>query len=604
MSSSEIRQKYLDFFVKKGHKIIPAAPLVPENDPTTLFTSSGMQQLVPYLKGEAHPLGKRLTDSQPSLRLQDIEEVGDTSHTTFFEMLGNWSLGDYFKEEQLAFIWEFLTKELGLDKDKLYVSVFAGTKEVPEDKESVAIWKKLGVPQERIFSYGVDKNWWSRSGPPEQMPTGEIGGPDSEVFYDFGEELQLHKASPFKTKPCHPNCQCGRFLEIGNSVFIQYEKKEDGSLGELPQKNVDFGGGLERLTAAANNNPDIFQIDLFNPLIRFIELVSHKSYHIKENQKAMRIMADHLRAAVFLIAEGVESSNVTQGYVLRRLIRRTIRYGRLLRISEQFTSKVAEGVVESYHDTYPQLSQNLEKIKKHLLTEEERFRRTLDRGLREWEKYVTALRNTVTIPGEKAFYLYESFGFPLELTEELAHERGLKVDREGFKKALENHQKLSRTASAGMFKGGLADHSEEVTKLHTATHLLHAALRKILGPHVKQKGSNITSERLRFDFTHERKLTEEEIRKIEDLVNQKIKENLAVTMAILDLESAKKSGALGFFEEKYGEKVKVYSIGDFSKEICGGPHVDFTGRLGRFKIIKEEAAAQGVRRIYGALNSK
>lgn len=606
MKSSEIRKKYLDFFVKKGHKVIPVAPLVPENDPTTLFTSSGMQQLVPYLKGEPHPMGKRLVDSQPSIRLQDIEEVGDTSHTTFFEMLGNWSLGDYFKKEQLPWVWEFLTSPmyLRLPKEKLFVSVFEGTKEVPRDEESATIWKSLGIPEERIFYYGVEKNWWSRSGVPNDMPPGEIGGPDSEVFYDFGKQPQKTTSFEAESHKCHPNCQCGRFLEIGNSVFIQYEKKADGSLQELPQKNVDFGGGLERLVAATKGDPDIFQIDLFSSIIQIIELISKKSYQDKENQKPMRIMADHLRAAAFLIAAGVEPSNVTQGYVLRRLIRRAIRHGRLLGITDQFTAKVVEVTIKTYGDTYPTLTQNSEKIKNVLFTEEEKFRKTLDRGLREWEKYVTMFRNMITIPGEKAFYLYESFGFPLELTCELAKEKGLTVDIEGFNQAQAKHQELSRTASVGMFKGGLADHSEEVTKLHTATHLLHAALRKILGEHVYQKGSNITAERLRFDFLQPRKLTEDEIREVEGLVNQKIRENLPVRMEIMTPEEAKESGALGFFEEKYGEKVKVYAIGEFSREICGGPHVDFTGKLGRFKIIKEEAATSGVRRIYATLNFK
>ncbi len=602
MKASEIRQKYLKFFVKRGHKIITPASLVPENDPTTLFTSAGMQPLVPYLKGETHPMGKRLVDSQPSIRLQDIEEVGDTSHTTFFEMLGNWSLGDYFKKEQLAWFFEFLTKELGLPEEKLYVSIFEGNKEVSKDNESFEIWKNLGIPEERIFSYGAEKNWWSRSGVPENMPEGEIGGPDSEVFYDFGEELGIHEKSQYAKQKCHPNCQCGRFLEIGNSVFMQYEKKADGTLQELPNKNVDFGGGLERLVAATLNNPDIFQIDLFIPIIRIIEQLSGKEYK-DENKKAMRIIADHLRAAAFLIVGGVEPSNVTQGYVLRRLIRRSIRYGKLLGIVNQFTAKVAEAAVKSYGDTYPELTLNLEKIKNPLQAEEEKFQKTLDRGLKEWEKYVTMFRNMVTIPGDKAFYLYESFGFPIELTKELAEEKGLKVDLVGFRNALVHHQELSRTASAGMFKGGLADHSEEVTKLHTATHLLHASLRKILGVHVQQKGSNITSERLRFDFSHPQKMTDEEIKKVENLVNEQVKQNLPVTMETMDFKSAQESGALGFFKEKYEEKVKVYTIGSFSKEICGGPHVSFTGALGSFKIVKEEAAGAGIRRIYATLNS-
>ncbi|MBI4999619.1 alanine--tRNA ligase [Candidatus Gottesmanbacteria bacterium] len=632
MTARELRQKYLDFFVKKGHKIIPSASLVPENDPTTLFTSSGMQQLIPYLKGEPHPLGKRLTNFQPSLRgmqqlipylkgephplgkrltnfqpslrLQDIDEVGDMCHTTFFEMLGNWSLGDYFKEKQLAWCLEFLTKELGLAKDKLYVSVFEGDKSIPKDEESVRIWENLGIAEERIFPYPSDKNWWSRSGTPEQMPVGEIGGPDSEIFYDFGEGFKLHENSPYKNEKCHPNCQCGRFLEIGNSVFIEYEKMADGSLKELSQKNVDFGGGLERLAAATNNNPDIFQIDLFSSIIQIIELLSQKSYQDSQYQKSMRIIADHLKAATFLVADGVEPSNVERGYVLRRLIRRAIRHGRLLGINSQFTPQIAEVVVKNYSDTYPELFKNKEKIKTILSAEEEKFKKTLNQGLKEFERLVLMFRNTRTIVGEKAFYLYESFGFPLELTVELAKEEGFEVDVDGFNQALLKHQELSRKGAEKKFAGGLADHSEEVTKLHTATHLLHQALRIVLGEHVRQSGSNITSERLRFDFSHPQKLTDGEIKKVEDLVNQKIKENLPVKMEILTLEEAKKEGALAFFEEKYGGKVKVYSIGDFSREICGGPHVNFTGSLGRFKIIKEEAAGAGVRRIYATLNFK
>lgn len=632
MKAAEIRQKYLDFFAKLGHKIIPPAPLVPENDPSTLFTSSGMQPLVPYLKGEAHPMGQRLVDSQPSIRLQDIEEVGDTCHTTFFEMLGNWSLGDYFKKEQLDWFLEFLTSAdyLKLPKEKLYVSVFEGTKEVPRDSESFEIWKSLGIIEDYIFFYGSEKNWWSRSGTPEQMPVGEIGGPDSEVFFDFGQELDLHekfcKTCSCEAK-CHPNCQCGRFLEIGNSVFMQYEKKADGKLWELPKKNVDFGGGLERLCAATNGDPDIFKIDLFAPLIHIVEAESHKNYNdykqsfslSNDYKKSMRIIADHLRAAVFLISQGVEPSNTQQGYVLRRLIRRAVRHGRLLGADSgqaRMTEKIVETVIESYDDFYPELTKNQEKISQTLLTEEEKFGKTLSQGLKEFEKILSQNSDELTLPslfkrgslaekkisGKKAFYLYESFGFPVELTMELASEKGYSVDLEGFKKAMEKHQELSRTASAGMFKGGLANHSEEVTKLHTATHLLHASLRKILGVHVQQKGSNITAERLRFDFSHPQKMTDEEIEGVEGLVNEKIKENLPVTMEIMDLKKAQESGALGFFKEKYSEKVKVYKMGEFSMEICGGPHVDFTGSLKRFKIIKEEAAGLGVRRIYGVLN--
>lgn len=601
MGAAEIRQKFIDFFVERGHRKIPPASLVPENDPTTLFTSCGMQPLVPYLKGEVHPMGKRLVDSQPSLRLQDIEEVGDTCHTTFFEMLGNWSLGDYFKKEQLSWFLEFLTSELQLPKEKLYASVFEGTKEVPKDTKSVEIWGKLGIPEERIFYYPAEKNWWAISGIPKQMVSGDIGGPDSEVFYDFGEKLRLHEKSPYKNEKCHPNCQCGRFWEIGNSVFIEYEKKVDGSLQELPQKNVDFGGGLERLAAATENKPDIFETEVFMPIIGILERTSGKSYGDEGNKKPMRIIADHLRAAAFIIADKVEPSNVEQGYVLRRLIRRAIRFGRLLGIENNFTSQIVEAVAANYGDIYSELSQHKEKIKEILLTEEEKFKKTLKTGLKEFNKLSLMFEKMKIIPGKKAFYLYESFGFPIELTKELASEKNLKVDLEGFKKAFLKHQEASRKGAEKKFSGGLADHSEEVTKLHSATHLLHQALRLLLGEHVHQSGSNITAERLRFDFTNPQKLTAEEIQKVEDLVNQKIKENLAVKMKIMNLIKAKKEGSLAFFGEKYGDEVKVYNIGDFSKEVCGGPHVNFTGVLRKFKIIKEESAGAGIRRIYGIL---
>ena len=622
MKAQELKKKYLDFFVKKGHKIIPAAPLVPEDDPTTLFTSSGMQQLVPYLKGKPHRLGKRLVDNQPCLRLQDIEKVGDTSHTTFFEMLGNWSLGYYFKKEQLDWFFSFLINEINLDPTRLYVSIFKGDKyaNVPRDSESEMIWteqfnqiggflyKKKRIKQvtvnsnpekgikksDRIFYYGADENWWSISGAPHQMPIGEIGGPDSEVFYDFGEEFRLHEKSAYGNQPCHPNCPCGRFLEIGNNVFIEYEKGAEGFM-PLPQENVDFGGGLERLTAATNNNPDVFQIDLFLPIIRIIEQVSGKNY--KENERAMRIIADHLRAASALIMSNVLPSNKEKGYVLRRLIRRSAL--KLYRLGAPTTAAI--DIIKSIQVDFNHnisLADYKSLIEQIVGEEVLRFNITLEKGLKE-------LNKTQLIDGKVAFYLFQTFGFPWELTAELVEERSQKIDYKQFEEEFKKHQKLSRTASAGMFKGGLANHSEIVTKYHTATHLLNAALRQVLGSHVFQKGSNITAERLRFDFPNPEKLTEEEIKEVENLVNQKIKENLPVEMETMPLIEAQKKGAMAVFGQKYGEEVKTYRVGSkekpFSFEVCGGPHVPFTGELGKFKIIKEEAVGSGTRRLYGIL---
>lgn len=572
MKSAEVRRKFIDFYKARGHVEVPSASLVPENDPTTLFTSSGMQPLVPYLLGEPHPLGTRIVNSQKSFRSQDIEEVGDNRHTTFFEMLGNWSFGDYFKSEQLPWVWEFLTHELGLPKERLYVSVLKG------DEETIRIWKKLGIPQEKIYSYGVEKNWWSRAGAPEAMPPGEPGGPDSEVFFAF----TAVEHNPAFGKECHPNCDCGRFMEIANSVFMQYRKMEDGTLAELPKKNVDFGGGLERLTAATEDNPDIFQTDLFSPVMEMIG---------GSDARARRIVADHVRAAVMMIADGVVPSNKKQGYVLRRLIRRAVFYGRDLGVD---IGSLVAPIARIYHGTYPAVFQNALQIKRLVEEEAMRFEKTLERGIREAEKLPS-------IDGKTAFYLYESFGFPWELTAEIAASRKQHVDYRQFEEEFRKHQELSRTAAAGMFRGGLADQSEATTKLHTATHLLHAALREVLGEHVQQRGSNITPQRLRFDFSHPVKLTTGELETIEGLVNEKIRENLPVTSAVMHYNEAIASGALAFFGERYPPKVSVYSIGSFSKEICGGPHVTSTGALGSFRIIKEESAGSGIRRIYATV---
>jgi len=611
MTSSDIRKKYIEFFKARGHREIASAPLIPENDPTTLFTSSGMQPLISYLLGGSHPLGKRLVDSQKCFRSQDIEEVGDSSHTTFFEMLGNWSLGDYFKKEQLPWIFEFFTKDLELDPKKLFVTVFEGNESVVKDEDSIGIWKELfnsvGIDatvadhalsaDARIFTYNARKNWWSRSGEPEHMTSGEPGGPDSEIFYDFGQELHFHEHSQYKGNKCHPNCECGRFMEIGNNVFMQYQKQTEGSLKELPQKNVDFGGGLERLAAASKNNPDVFLIDSFDPIIQIIEKTSKKKYgETIENTKSMRIISDHMRGAVMMIADGVVPGNKAQGYFLRRLIRRSLLYSKQLGIWNKwdYFGELVAPIASHYTFVYPNVFQKQKEIQDIILDEAQRFGKTVDKGMKEFEKLDA-------VSGKDAFILYETYGFPWELTEELVVNKGQNVDRKEFEKEFLKHKELSRSASSGMFKGGLVDASVETTRLHTATHLLHQALRIVLGDHVSQKGSNITVERLRFDFSHPTKMTSEEIKKVEDIVNDQIQKNLEVTVEELDKNEALKSGALGFFIEKYGDRVKVYSMLNFSKEICGGPHVSFTGELGHFTIQKEESAASGVRRIYACL---
>lgn len=596
MTHLELRCKFFDFWQQKprNHVLIPSSPLVPENDPTTLFTGSGMQPLIPYLLSEPHPLGTRLVDIQKCFRGQDIDEVGDNRHDSFFEMMGNWSLGDYFKKEQLAWYFEFLTKVLGFDKDKLYVTCFEGYKKVPKDTESAEIWESLGIPRERIFYYGVEKNWWSRSGVPDAMPVGEIGGPDSEVFYEYSDVQHDRKYG----EKCHPNCDCGRFIEIGNSVFIQYQKQKDGSFKELPQKNVDFGGGLERTLATLNDDPDIFKTDLYSPIIKILEEYSGKKYD--DGRHGFRIIADHMKAAIFLISAGVVPSNKDRGYVLRRVIRRAIRFGRKLGIEKDLGIPVGEAVIEEvYRGVYP-LANDRKLVHQVISEEEKKFRRTIDAGLREFAK-ISGKRE---ISAPDAFYLYESFGFPFELTEEEANNQGVKMaSRKDFDEEAKRHQEQSRTASKGMFKGGLADHSEIVTKYHTATHLLQAALRKVLGDHVHQEGSNLTAERLRFDFSHGAKLTPEEIKKVEEIVNEKIQKDLQRKVETMTYDEAIKKGALAFFKERYPEKVTVYSFGDFSREICGGPHVENTAVLGKFKIIKEEAVAGGTRRIYAVLES-
>lgn len=608
MTINEIRQKYLSFMEKRGHAVIPSASLVPEGDATTLFTSAGMQPMMPYLLGQKHPLGTRIVDSQKCFRSQDIDEIGDNRHTTFFEMLGNWSLGDYFKEKQLDWLFTFLTHKeegLGLDPHKLFVTVYEGGSGVPKDEDAIAIWQSLfakaGINTkegDHIFAYPAKKNWWSRSGVPENMPAGEPGGPDSEVFFDFGAELGLHENSPYKNDKCHPNCDCGRFLEIGNSVFMQYLKKEDGSLEELPHKNIDFGGGLTRMEAVTNADPDMFKISSLFPIIQEIEKISGKSYSDSANQPPMRIIADHITAATFLIKDGVFPTNKAQGYVLRRLLRRAaVKLYFLTGSLETLEnlSVLSSLVTNFYSPLYFDFKKDNPEIVETIRTEIKRFSSSLEKGIKELQK-------NPHIDGKAAFDLYQNYGFPLEITSEILAQMNILVDTKQFEAEFEKHKELSRTASAGMFKGGLADHSVTNTGYHTVTHLLQAALRQVLGTHVSQKGSNNTAERLRFDFSHPEKLTDEEIQKTEDLINQAISDKLSVTREEMPKEQALSSGALAFFGQKYPDVVSVYTIGDmkkpFSKEICGGPHVTNTQELAKIKIVKQESLGAGTRRLY------
>lgn len=604
-TSKEIRQKYLDFFAARGHKIIPSASLLPENDSSTLFINSGMQPLLPYFLGAAHPEGQRLVDVQKCFRTGDIEEVGDGRHDTCFEMLGNWSLGDYFKSEQLTWLFEFLTKELGIDPARLFVTTFAGDPKynLPKDTEAVTLWKNIfeqaGInPDGKIFSYGSEKNWWSRAGVPGNMPLGEPGGPDSEIFYDLGADLQLHENSKFKDQPCHVNCDCGRYVEIGNSVFLTYKKTAEGFI-PLAQKNIDFGGGLERITIAAQGKNSVFETDLFSFILDKIAQLSGKNYAAEK--LAFEVIADHLKAATFIMGDdrGICPSNVDQGYIVRRLLRRAMRYGRKIGLLDvSWLPEIAQLIIQKYGEIYPELARNAEFVRQHITQEAEKFQRTLEGGLREF--YKLAGQNIIT--GTEAFTLFQSYGFPLEMTQELAAEKNIKVDAEGFKAEFAKHKELSRTATCGKFKGGLADASEATTKLHTAAHLLLAALRKLLGAGIIQKGANITAERLRFDFSYPEKLTETQKKQIEDLVNAQIQKDLAVDCQEMSLADAQASGAMGIFNDKYGAKVKVYTICNFSKEICGGPHVTHTGALGKFKIVKEESVSAGVRRIKATLS--
>lgn len=650
MNAQQIRSAYLDFFKSRGHAVILRSLLVPQNDPTTLFTGSGMQPLIPYLLGEEHPAGVRLTDSQTCLRAQDIEEVGDNRHTTFFEMLGNWSLGDYFKQDQLPWFFEFLTDVVGLDPAKLYVTCFLGDEQntIPKDTQAAEIWSELfaskniqakqveigseadgaekGMQGGRIFFYDASKNWWCRAGKINDMPAGEPGGPDSEVFYEF----DFIQHDPKYGEHCHPNCDCGRFMEIGNSVFMEYVRREHG-FEKLPKQNVDFGGGLERIAAAALDSPDVFKINILQPIIAKLEIISGKNYD--NHTESMRVIADHLRAATFLAVDGVVPSNKEQGYVMRRLLRRAIRFAFELGIEQNFLQDIVPVIADLYHDDFPEVAQNRDKVIEVLIKEEKAFRQTLRKGLKEFEKLVGSgvaywaeetgvqqkaekeleEKNQVpTLGGAALFYLYDTCGFPAELSKEEAFKRGYTIsdtaDRE-FEILMQKQRERSQTAAKGTFKGGLGGQTDIHKKYHTATHLMYAALRQVLGPHVTQHGSNITEERLRFDFNHDQKLTPEQIAKVEQIVNDKIKEDLPVSYNEYPTDEAFKLGAVGAFGDRYGKTVKVYQVGEgdnrFSFEICGGPHVKHTGVLGedgkKFKITKEESSSAGIRRIKAVL---
>ena len=594
MTGSELRRKYIDFFKGKGHAEISGKSLIPENDPTVLFTTAGMHPLVPYILGEPHPAGKRLVDCQKCVRTDDIDEVGDTAHLTFFEMLGNWSLGDYFKEDAIAFSYEFLTspKWLGFSPDLLSVTVFAGDAEVPPDNEAAGIWKKVGIPEARIHFLGRKDNWWG--------PAGQTGpcGPDTEMFIDT---LQ-----PACGPDCKPGCHCGKYLEVWNDVFMQYNKTAEGTYLPLAQKTVDTGMGVDRTLAMFQGKKSVFETELFWPVIERLQEISGKRYGAEPAiDTSFRIIADHLRSSVFIIGDdrGVKPSNLGQGYIVRRLIRRAIRHARKIGLEKDFLGPLSASVISIYEDYYPELRERAEMIATELTQEEGRFSDTLQKGEREFEKLLPNLMKNPhkIIPGRVAFRLFDTYGFPVEITEELAREHGMSVDHKGFEEETAKHQELSKAGGEKTFKGGLADHSEMTTKLHTATHLLQQALRTVLGPHVAQKGSNITVERLRFDFVHTAPMTEEQVRKAEAIVNEQIKRDLPVSMEIMTIEEARAAGAIALFGEKYAEKVKVYTIGDFSKEVCGGPHVEHTGALGTFVIQKEQSSSAGVRRIRAVL---
>ena len=595
IKANELREKFLEFFREKGHAVIPSASVIPENDPTVLFTTAGMHPLVPYLLGAHHPEGRRLTDVQKCIRTGDIDEVGDASHLTFFEMLGNWSLGDYFKKEAISWSWEFLTdkKWLGLDPDRLAFTVFAGDDDAPRDEESYELWRSMGVKEDHLFFLPKENNWWG--------PAGITGpcGPDTEMF--------IIRDVPPCGPNCSPACDCGRYLEIWNDVFMQYNKQADGSFLPLEQKNVDTGMGLERTIGVLQGVKSVYETDLFAPIIAAIEELSGKKYGQGDAQvdRAIRIVADHIRTATFILGDerGVTPSNVDQGYVLRRLIRRAVRFGLNIDMPAGSTAKLASVIVGEYKDVYPELAEKEAFICEQLNLEEERFSATINQGLKEFEKVISHIQGNV-LPGKTAFRLYDTFGYPLEMTMELARERGYSVDVEGYEEAFKKHQEKSRAGSEQRFKGGLADSSEQTARLHTATHLLLGALKAVLSPDIIQKGSNITAERLRFDFNFPRKVTREELDKIEAWVNEAIAAGVDVQMEEMPVEQARESGATGTFSSRYGERVKVYTIGKYSKEICGGPHAKNTADLQGFTIKKEESSSAGVRRIKAVIGPR
>ena len=591
VTSAQLREMFQKFMESKGCARIHSASVIPENDPTVLFTTAGMHPLVPYLMGAKHPSGTRLTDVQKCIRTGDIDDVGDSSHLTFFEMLGNWSLGDYFKKEAISWSWEFLTSPeyLGLDKDRLAFTVFEGDENCPRDTESHDLWRSMGVAEDHIFYLPKEHNWWG--------PAGITGpcGPDTEMFIITDKE----PCGP----DCSPACSCGRYLEIWNDVFMQYNKQADGSFLPLAQKNVDTGMGLERTICVLNGKKTVYETDAFTDILaKIAELSGHTYGENDEVTKAFRIIADHMRTSTFILGDdrGVSPSNTDQGYILRRLIRRAVRYGMQLGMPEGFTCEIAKVIINQYKDVYPELERNSAFVLEQLKLEEVRFARTLKQGNKEFDKVASRVENG-TIDGLSAFHLYDTYGFPIEMTCELARERGLKVDVPAFEECFKQHQATSHAGAEQRFKGGLADHSEETTKLHTATHLLHAALRKVLGDEVHQKGSNITAERLRFDFTFGRKVTKEELAEVEKLVNEAIQSHTPVVCREMTVAEAKTEGAIGLFESKYGEKVRTYKMGDYSFEICGGPHAENTGDLGEFHILKEESSSAGVRRIKAVL---